>query len=311
MPIRTIFFGTPTFALPILNSLFKLPEIELNLIVTQPDTLVGRKQVLTPPPVKVWALEHSIPIFQPPTLKTDEAFEFIRSTQVELIVLAAYGKIIPASILDLPKFKAVNIHPSALPKYRGATPIQTTLLNGESVTATTLMLMEPSLDTGPILAQQPYSIAKAETYPQLDAKLAQLSADLLTQILPLWLAGTITPQEQNHALATHTKVLTKTDGHIDWQKEAFAIECQTRAFTPWPGTYTLLHDKRLKILKAQVAPALKSAPGTMIFQDKKILVSCGNNSCLEILELQEEGKNPIDAQSFIAGHPNFDRAKLA
>lgn len=310
MPTRTIFFGTPQFAIPLLEALLTIPTIEVVLVVTQPDTLVGRKQILTPPPIKVIAEKHQFKVFQPQTLKSPEAFNYLSDLKPDLIVLAAYGKIIPAPILNLPRYKAVNVHPSALPKYRGATPIQTALLEGETETATSLMIMEPTLDTGPILAQIRVPIGVRETYPELDQKLAKTSAELLQKTLPLWLENKITPLMQDHNLATYTKVLEKADALIDWNKKATAIDCQIRAYTPWPGTYTIYNQKRIKILTAQAGPHGNSQPGTIHFKNKQLFIGCGHNTSLEILTLQEEGKNPLSGKDFIAGHTDWDQAKL-
>ncbi len=314
MKTRTTFFGTPQFAVPILEMLTQHPNIELVCVVAQPDKPVGRKKVMTPPPTKDLAIKNNIPVFQPITLKTEEALETIKKYQPELIVLAAYGKIIPESILNLPKYKCLNVHPSALPQYRGASPIQFALLNGEQKTAATIMLMEPTLDTGPILAQEEVPIDPNEAYPELTDRLANISAKLLDKVLPDWLEGKITPKPQNENQATFSKILTKEDGKIDWNRTAEQIHNQIRAFTPWPGTYTTLNGKLFKILKAKPfeTTEIRGTPGIIYYQDnKQLLISCGESSVLEVEELQLEGKKAMSAADFMRGYPNLAYAVLA
>ncbi|MBI4836632.1 MAG: methionyl-tRNA formyltransferase [Candidatus Abawacabacteria bacterium] len=311
MAIRTVFFGTPNFAVPILQSLLKIPEVHISLVVTQPDKPVGRKQILTPSPVKQIALQQDIATFEPTTLKTPEAFERIVQEKAELIVLAAYGKIIPKAILDLPRFQCLNVHPSLLPKYRGATPMQTALLHGDKETGVTIMIMEPSLDTGPIVAQERVAILPGETYLQLDQRLAQKAASMLQIVVPQWLAGKITAQAQQHDLATHTKVLSKEDGQIDWLKSAQEIERQIRAYKPWPGSYTSYQGKRIKILAGKTITKESAQPGKIYFSEKTIVIGCGKNSGLVIEQIQEEGKKPMSGSEFIVGHPQLEDQALA
>lgn len=308
MKIRTIFFGTPAFAVPILEALVKHPQIELVLAVTQPDTPVGRKKTLSAPPVKVLAQAHNIPIFQPESLKNQSNQEIIKNVHPELIVLAAYGKIIPDSILKLPRLQSLNIHPSALPKYRGASPIQSVILAGEEKTAISIMIMEPTLDTGPIVAQKPIAIAPQITYPELEQQLALASAHLLSETLSDWIADKIIPQIQDHQLATYTKIFTKEDGQINWHKSAEEIDCQIRAFIPWPGTYTIYQNKRLKILKA-IVKEKQLAPGEIELTPTEMLIGCQKNA-LSIITLQEEGKRVMQATDFIPGHGYLQGAKL-
>ncbi len=313
MKVRTIFFGTPQFAVPILDMLIKHPNLEVVLIVAQPDKPVGRKKVLTPPPTKELGMRNKIEVFQPTTLRTEESLNVIQQHKPELIVVAAYGKIVPENILNLPKYKCLNVHPSQLPKYRGASPIQFALLNGEEKTATTIMLMEPTLDTGPILSQEEVTIDYEETYPQLAGKLANVSAQLLSKTLPQWLEGTITSEKQDDSQATFTKILEKEDGKIDWQKTATQIHNQIRAFTPWPGTHTTLDGKFLKILQAKPfqTTEIRGTAGIIYYKDgKQLLISCGESTVLEVFELQPEGKKAMSAADFIRGYPNLAYAVL-
>ncbi|MBP6084879.1 methionyl-tRNA formyltransferase [Candidatus Gracilibacteria bacterium] len=306
MIIRTLFFGTPTFAQIILPFLHHHPDIELVAIVCQPDKPVGRKQILTPPPTKVYAESEGIPVWQPKSLRTPEAQAQIEAYQPDLIIVAAYGKIIPEAILAIPKYQALNVHPSALPKYRGASPLQFTLWSGEKTTKTSIMVMEPTLDTGPVIAQADYVIKENEIYATFEATMALLSAELLSKTITPWCKGELKAIPQDHPHATYTKILTKEDGLIDWTQSATQIDNHIRALSTWPGTFTILDGKRIKILAARVSdPSIIGAPGTLHYQNKQLLVCCGNNTVLAINQLQLEGKNPIDSATFMRGHPQF------
>lgn len=313
MRTRTIFFGTPLLALPTLEMLAQHPSIEIILVITPPDTPVGRKQVLTPCPVKVMANKLGLPVYQPETLRDAEVQKKIIELCPDLIILAAYGKIIPAAILNTPKFKALNIHPSALPKYRGASPMPNTLLNGDKMTATSIMIMEPTLDTGPIVAQKEVAVPPKTDYLALEALLGKISAKVLHDVLDDWLAGNITPREQDHSRATYTQILKREDGLINWSKPAYMIENQIYAFSPWPGTYTNYQGKRIKILAGNIAPE-NTAPlsaGEIKIANNQLIVGCGEKTAMLIENLQEEGKKPMTAAEFIPGHPQWQGAKLA
>lgn len=307
MPIRTIFFGTPYFAAPILTMLCKHPALEMISVVAQPDKPVGRKQILTPPATKVIAEKNNIPVYQPSSLRTEEAYAAIKSLAPELIIVAAYGKIIPENILGIPQFQCLNVHPSDLPKYRGASPLQYTIWHHEKETKTTIMVMEPTLDTGPIVAQsEPYLLDPQETYLSLEEIMAQKSAVLLHDVLEPWCQKKLTARAQAHEQATYTKILSKEDGQINWHQTAIAINCQIRALNPWPSTFTFLDGKRVKITLASVSTTNTHSPiGTMEYHNQELHISCGENSVLQIQALQLEGKKGMTAKEFIAGYPQY------
>jgi len=325
--LRVVFFGTPEFAVPILKELIE-HDFKPTAVVTAPDKPVGRKQEIVPPPVKVFAQENNIPIVQPQT-KEELIFQVV-NLKPDLIILAAYGKILPKEILQLPKYGAINIHPSLLPKYRGASPVQFAILNGDKETGVTIMLMNEKIDEGPILAQEKINIAPEETYESLEKKLSLFGAKLLIKTLNRWIVlkempdlaqKAIKPQEQNNSEASYTKVLTKKDGKIKWQKTALEIERQIRAFYPWPGSFTTFIEKSdspksraknkkpaqiLKILKASVlnAQTKKDIGRVFLTDDKKLAVQTGAG-CLIIEILQPEGGKAMPAAEFLNGHPGI------
>lgn len=307
MSIRTIFFGTPNFAVPILGMLVKHPLLEMVCVVAQPDKPVGRKQVLTSPPTKVIALANSIPVYQPSSLRSEEALQVIADYKPDLIVVAAYGKIVPEGILNLPKYQCLNVHPSDLPKYRGASPLQYTVWKNEKETKTSIMIMEASLDTGPIIAQStPYQLSPTETYLSLENHLSLESAKLLQSVIEPWCNQTIKAQTQDHQKATYTKILTKEDGKITWAQAAEVIDCQIRALNPWPSTYTFLDQKRVKVDQAQVSSEITKKPvGTLYSASQKLYVACGDQTALQILSLQLEGKSKMTATEFMTGYGQY------
>jgi len=258
-PLKFIFFGSSEFSVIILKHLIEAGYLPL-AIVTAPDQPVGRKQILTPTPVKILALEKNIPILQPKKLDDDFYNNVLNSLrqladqgndkkEVDLFIVASYGKIIPKNILDLSKFGSLNVHPSLLPKYRGASPIQAALLNGEKKTGITIMLMDEKIDHGPILSSAKYPISETENFLTLHNRLAELGAKLLIATMPNFLAGKIKPIEQNHKVATFCKIIKKEEGEINWQKSAEEIYNQWRAYADWPGVYSQLavNNKQLTI----------------------------------------------------------------
>ncbi len=254
MPVNPtiLFFGTPEFALPALDALIA-KEYHIVGVVTNPDEPVGRKHVLTPPPVKVLAKKHSIPVFQP------ERNEISKIPPADLFIVAAYGKIIPKSILEIPKYGTLNIHPSLLPRWRGASPIQSAILAGDANIGVTIMQLDELMDHGPIVAQQVVHIGNRKyTYPELHDELAQKGAKLLLETIPKWIDETITPTPQDHTKATYCATLKKEDGRIDWKKSAAEIERMVRAYNPWPGAWTIWKNDgrmyRIRIDDADVIP---------------------------------------------------------
>lgn len=315
--LKIIFLGTPEFGAIILE---KLAETNFKpiLVITAPDKPVGRKQILTPPPVKVIAQKYKIPILQPDKI-LDSKFK-IQDSKPDLIVVAAYGQILPKEILDIPKRGSLNVHPSLLPKYRGASPIQYAILNGDKKTGVTIMLMEEKMDRGPILNQRTLEIEAEETSTTLHRKLANLGAGLLMETISKWMQGMIKPHPQDDAQATYTKILTREDGKINWKKTAKDLEQEIRAFDDWPGSFTFWEKRdgtmvRIKILKARV---LESKGGitysigkTLVVSQNEIGVQCrkgflgGGGDFLVIEKLQIEGKKEIGSEEFLRGYPDF------
>ncbi len=247
MDNRIVFMGSPDFALPALQALAE--HFEVVGVVTQPDKPAGRGRVLTPPPVKVLAQELDIPVMQK-RLRNPEAFEQLQEWQPDVIVVAAFGQILRQNVLDLPPFGCINVHASLLPRWRGAAPIQYTLLDGDPVTGVTIMRMDPGIDTGPILSQKPLDVNSEDTSESLSEKLAQIGAKLLIETLPGYLSGEIAPQSQGEGGATYAKMLSKEDGRLDFALPADALARKVRAFNPWPGTFTTWQDNLLKIHRA-------------------------------------------------------------
>jgi methionyl-tRNA formyltransferase len=274
------------------------------LVITGQDKLVGRKQTLTPPPVKITAQNFHIPVAQPEKIINHKSE--ILNLKPDLIIVAAYGHILPKEILDIPQYGCLNVHPSLLPKYRGPSPIQSTILSGDEKTGVTIMRMTEKLDAGPILSQKEITVSEKENSQTLHDKLAEVGAELLIQVLPKLFAGTLTQQLQDDSKATYTKILTKDDSKIDWQKPAKDIERQIRALNPEPGVYTNYAEKILKILEADVLSIQsdKQTGEAFLTKDRKLTVQTGQN-CLVLQKLQLEGGKPLSAQDFLQGHRDF------
>ncbi|MFA6513823.1 MAG: methionyl-tRNA formyltransferase [Patescibacteria group bacterium] len=299
--IRIIFMGTPEFSLPGLRALIKDESFEIVGVLTQPDKPFGRKQILTPPSVKVLALENNLEIFQPDKIKTE--IENIKSLEPDLIVVIAYGKIIPQEILDIPTFGCINVHASLLPKYRGAACLNAPILNGDKETGVTIMKMEAGLDTGPILQQSKMELNGQETLGDVHDRLSELGAKELPSTLHDWIAGNIEAQVQDNFQASFVKTLTKEDGQINWEKQAEEIERMIRAFTPWPGVWTELNGEILKIISVEhkIAKVNKVKTGQLFLDNGRLLIQCRQNA-LVILELQLAGKRAMDSSEFINGY---------
>jgi len=302
--IRTIFMGTPEFALPGLKSLIEAPDFDIVGVFAQTDKPVGRQQLLTPPPVKKLAQQHNLTIFQPEKIRTE--VETIKNLQPDLIVVIAYGKIIPQEILDIPKYNCINVHASLLPKYRGAACLNAPILNGDKETGITIMQMEAGLDTGPILRQTKTNLHGQETLPLVHDKLAALAGEMLVTALRDWIQGKIKPQPQDNSQASYIKTLKKEDGKIDWSKPAIEIERMVRAFSPWPGTYSSYQNKIVKIIAVENKPLTVNnhKTGEIFLIDNKLAIQCGQEA-LVILKLQLEGKKIMNSAEFLRGNQNF------
>lgn len=301
---RIVFMGTPEFAVPCLEALIRA-DYPVVMAVTQPDKPVGRKRVMTAPPVKQTALAHNIPVYQPHKLRNnEESIETLNNTQADLFVVVAYGKILPQSILDIPAHGCINVHASLLPKYRGSAPIQWSIVKGEHLTGVTTMVLDAGMDTGDMLLKREVSIALDDTAVTLSDKLSAAGAELLLETLPGYLSGDIQPQAQDEAAATAIPLLKKEDGEIDWSQSATALYNQIRGFYPWPGTFTYFQSKTLKILRARLGSdenPHQGNPGQIIAVGHDFIrMRCGEG-VLDLLEVQLAGSKAMDAGSFARG----------
>jgi len=297
---RIVFFGTPEFAVPPLRALLAGRDPVIGL-VCQPDKPAGRGQRLTAPPAKMAALEAGLPIFQPDKLRSPETLETLASWASDVIVVAAYGKILPKSILDLPPLGCINVHASLLPKYRGAAPIQWAILRGETRTGITIMCMNEGMDTGDILLQEETHIGPEETYGELQARLAELGARVLTEAIVRLHTGTLLARPQHHSEMTLAPMIKKEDGRVDWKLPATHLARLVRAFNPWPSACTTLAGKQLKIHRAHVETCYRTAaPGTVVAVNIGIGVATGDGT-LVLDEVQLEGRKRLSAAEFARG----------
>jgi methionyl-tRNA formyltransferase len=296
--------GTPRFGQIVLAAL--IGQYEIVGVVTQPDRRAGRGRKEIVSPVKALALEHDLPLLQPRRVRDKDVVRQLRRVEPALIVVAAFGQILPPSVLSLPRHGAINVHASLLPRHRGAAPIPAAILAGERRTGITIMLMDEGLDTGPILSQGSMDITAQDTTASLTEKLGQLGAALLLDTLPRWLAGEISPQEQHDARATYAPVLRKEQGRVDWSEPAEAVARRCRAFQPWPGTFTTWQGQRLKVLSGQPSPAEvpDEIPGRVLQRDDEIAVATGKG-LLVLEEIQLAGRRPMSARDFARGQRGF------
>lgn len=296
--------GTPDFGVPSLLSLIN--QSNVIAVITQPDKKVGRKQEISHSPIKKNAGEHKIEVLQPEKVRGNTDFiQQIKDLRPDLIVVVAYGFILPEEILNIPKFGVINIHASLLPKYRGASPIQAAILNGENETGVSIMLLDEQMDHGPLLAQKSVAIINEDTFESLHDKLSQLGADLLLDTLPKYYSEQIKPIPQDESKATYCQLIKKEDGKIDWTKPASEIERQVRAFTPWPGSFAYWEEKKLIIHKAKYYNDNNNQNIGKVFKiNEGIGVKCSQDA-LEILGLQLEGKKPMTAKEFLNGYPGI------
>ena len=301
--MKVVFFGSPSSALPSLKKILESGH-SIELVITQPDKPTGRGKRLLPCPVKQMALDLSIPVSQPAKIRKDEAtLEQLKKIQPALAVVVAYGQIIPSSIIYLPKHNSLNVHFSLLPRYRGASPVQWALLNGEETTGITIFELNEKMDEGDMLAQQETEILPEENAAELEARLAQLGAALLVNTIDR--IESLKHQKQDHTQATYAPKLKKEDGKIDWRKDSLHIQRQVRAFTPWPSAYAFIGEKRVKIPKGQKSESSaspSSSPGEILNIGKQgITVCCGERSAFLIQRIQPENRNEMDAFAFSLG----------
>ena len=295
---RTVFMGSPDFALPVLHKLVDLyPVIG---VVTQPDRPAGRGRLLTAPPVKILAQELNLPVIQPHRLREPEALQQLHDWAPELIVVAAFGQILRPEVLDLPPLGCINVHASLLPRWRGAAPIQAAILHGDDQTGITIMCMDPGVDTGPILSQRSIPINSEDTGATLSQRLSELGAGLLIETLPAYVAGDLKPQPQPDSAVTFAPMLKKEDGHLDFSQSALDLARRVRAFNPWPGTFTLWKDQPLKIHRTHAVDAPPGQYGKAIICQGLPAFTTGSG-ILVLDELQPAGKNPLPGKVFLQG----------
>jgi methionyl-tRNA formyltransferase len=317
--LTIVFMGTPEFAVPILETLCQ-SDFKPKAVITAPDKEAGRGQEITSSPVKTAAQNFKIPVLQPPT--KEDLVKQTLELKPDLVVAAAYGKILPKEILDFPKYGSINVHPSLLPRYRGPSPVQFAILNGDLKTGVSIMLMNEKMDEGPILAQETIKIEKNDTTQSLEEKLSKISSELLIKTLNYWIVlnempksakNLVLPQQQDNSAASYTKIITKQDGKIIWDKSAEELERQIRAFIPWPGSFTVFaaptisgENKKpltIKISKASVSNIQTENDLGMVFltSSRELAVQTGKDSLI-IMELQAEGGKSMPASEFLNGH---------
>ncbi|PJE76479.1 methionyl-tRNA formyltransferase [Candidatus Uhrbacteria bacterium CG10_big_fil_rev_8_21_14_0_10_48_16] len=314
--MKVVFFGTPQFSVPFLRELILDPDIDVVAVVTQPDKPAGRGEEITASPIKLLAYDALIPVFQPASLKADRHIqEKLQALNADFFVVVAYGKLIPKDILDLPTSGCINVHPSLLPRHRGPSPMQWAIAEGDASTGVAVMLLDEGMDTGPLLAIEHIDLDADETYESLVEKVHLIGPTLLSSTLKRYLAQEIVPLPQDESKATLTHLLTKEDGHVNWSETLAVIEQKSRAYRPWPGTWTYWERKkgvclRIKLLALQPADFNADLPeGTVVIKDGRLFVDCKDGT-LEILTLQLEGKPKMNADAFIQGYGDIHGAVL-
>ena len=299
--MRVVFMGTPEFAVPCLQKLIDCVH-EVTGVFTQPDKPQGRKMILTPPPVKELAVANGIKVYQPVKMKDGTALEMLREADPELCIVVAYGKILPKEILEYPKYGCINIHASLLPKLRGAAPIQWSVINGFEKTGVTSMQMDEGLDTGDMLIKGELEIGENETAGELHDRLSQLGAEVLEKTIIALEKGELKPEKQNHEEFTYASMLSKELSPIDWTMTAQQVHNKIRGLSPWPSANAVLGGKKVKIHKSVLAPEKGTKPGEVVVADKRLVVACGDLNCIEILEIQAEGKKSMNAADYLRGN---------
>jgi methionyl-tRNA formyltransferase len=313
--LRIVFMGTPPLAATVLEVLLAEKKIEVIAVITQPDQPKGRDLKLQPSAAKELALKRNLPVLQPERARDEPFIAQVRGLTPDLIVVAAYGQILPQSLLDVPRFGCLNVHTSLLPKYRGAAPIQWAIINGDEETGVTIMKMDAGLDTGGIVSEERTPISPEDDSQTLHDRLARMGGALLARTIPDYVAGKIVPRPQPTEGASYARKIKKEDGHLDWSQPALVLWNRVRGLTPWPGTFTSFQSAgaagRIKIWRAEHLETVSGAPGEILSAHRDgIVVACGVGA-LRILELQREGGKRLGAQQFLAGHPLQAGERLA
>ena len=299
--MRTVFLGTPEFAVPTLAALVNAGH-DVIAVYTQPDRPKGRGKQLTESPVKIAAKKLGIEVYQPERIRRPESVEQLRDFAPEVMVVVGYGQILPQSIIDIPRHGILNVHASLLPKYRGAAPIQWAIANGETRTGVTIMQIDAGMDTGDMLLKSELEIGPDETAPELSARLAPLGADLLVEAIRRIELGSSLREKQNNDQATYAPILKKEDGKVDWSRTAQQIYNRLRGFTPWPGAYTMFRGQPLLINWGKPAQDMHVPQGMLYVQNRRLSVGCGENTVFELLEVQPPAKKKIAADAFLNGY---------
>jgi methionyl-tRNA formyltransferase len=298
-PIRTVFLGSGAFAVPVVEALTHVPGVDLRAVVTAP-TRPGSRGRPTDPPVALWATENGLPMLRPARLRAQESIGAVAELTPDLLVLADYGQIVPQALLDLPRFGALNLHPSLLPRHRGASPIPAAILADDQETGVSLMLMDAGLDSGPLIAKRRVALTGTEMAPELEHSLAQVAGELLATSLPSWLNSELLPLPQDEEGMTLTRPLRRSDGRLDPQRDAIDLERQVRAYQPWPGTFFETPEGRVIIWRARVA-AGSATPGTIV--DGPAIATA--DGLLELLEVQPAGGRKMSGAELVRGRPGL------
>lgn len=298
--LRVVFLGTPAFAVPSLEGIVR-SGAELRAVVCQPDRPKGRGLELQPPPTKVWALEKGLPVHQPEKVRQGRLRALLEPYEPDVLVVTAYGRILPPEVLELPRFGAINAHASILPKYRGAAPIQWAIAKGEAVTGISVMQMDEGLDTGDVLLVRETPIGSEETAAELHDRLSVLAGEALEAALIALSRGELTPTPQDHARATLAPPLRKEDGLLDLRLSSRELVNRIRGFQPWPGAVLFRDGKPVKVFRARAAPGTGAAPGTVISAGESIAIETADG-VLDVLEVQPEGRRRMSAREFVAGY---------
>ena len=314
--MRVVFMGTPAFVLPVLDALCSMPGFEVAGVVCPPDRARGRGRQPEPPPVKGYALQRGIPVIQPASFRTEAARAELAALAPEVAVVAAYGKLLPREVLELPSHGCLNLHPSLLPRHRGPTPVPAAVLEGDARTGVSLMLLDEGMDTGPVIAQTEIELHGRETSEELTGELFLLGGKLLEANLGPWARGELTASPQDDSLATVTRMLEREDGLADWNQSADILDRRRRAFTPWPGLYTHWDGKVVKLLDTMPLPGLPgefAPPGQVVSslgEDAAPLAVATGAGLLGVYKLQLEGRRAVSGREFLSGFPGFMGATL-
>ena len=317
--MRIVFMGTPEFAVPAMEKLCAAPDCEVTAVYTPPDRPRGRGRGVEFSPVKVAAARIGLPVLQPNSFRSREARDELAAYAPDVIVVAAYGRLLPPAALNLPAHGCLNIHPSLLPRYRGPSPVVSAILEGDSVTGVSLMLLDEGMDTGPVIAQREYALAGTETAGELTGELFEAGADLLVETLNPWVAGRLEAVQQDESRATLTRKFERSDGRADWQLTALELERRQRAFTPWPGLFTQWRDKSLRLVEVCAGERLEGceigerpAPGEVIalpLEGVPVGIAAADG-ILGLKTLQLEGRRAVSSAEFVRGYPDFIGSRL-